>query len=193
MAATWEEERAPAPTRSELATKVTAAGPASEEHALVETSSHRSTERAAIGSMWVLEHAQDVVSTIVGIILVLLAATILVSGLVDFARQLSSKSVLTDADELLDRVLLVLILVEIVHTVVLSLRAHTLVPQPFIVVGLVAVIRKILFLMSNSTNASSSELALLVAMVAVFVAGLIAVNVFGDGFSSKCGTRGRET
>jgi hypothetical protein len=41
-----------------------------------------------------------------------------------------------------DRVLLVLILAEIVYTVVLSLRAHQLVAQPFFVVGLIAVIRK---------------------------------------------------
>jgi uncharacterized membrane protein (DUF373 family) len=82
------------------------------------------------------------------------------------------------AINLLDRVLLVLILVEIVHTVVLSLRAHRLVAQPFIVVGLVAVIRRILFLLSNEATISSAELGLLIAMVVAFIAGLIAVSQF---------------
>ncbi len=130
-------------------------------------------------SMVLLEHAQDGVSVIVGVVLVGLAGVLLVSGLVNFARDLSHSDVLDAANNLLDRVLLVLILVEIVHTVVLSLRAHTLVPQPFIVVGLVAVIRKILFILGSSQRISTAELALLIAMVGVFVAGLIAVNLFG--------------
>jgi uncharacterized membrane protein (DUF373 family) len=62
------------------------------------------------------------------------------------------------------------------HTVVLSLRAHHLVAQPLLAVGLVAVIRKILFVLSSEQSASTAELALLIAMIAVFVAALIAVS-----------------
>jgi hypothetical protein len=57
---------------------------------------------------------------------------------------------------------------------VLSLRAHRLVAQPFIVVGLIAVVRRILFVLTpGSTTVSTPELALLIAMVAVFIAGLV--------------------
>ena len=135
--------------------------------------------RAVYWSTWSLEHAQDLMSIVVGVVLVALSAVLLVAGIVDFAHRAAHASALTAANILLDRVLLVLILVEIVHTVVLSLRAHTLVPQPFIVVGLVAVIRKILFILGNQTRIPTAELALLIAMVAVFVAGLIAVSLFG--------------
>ncbi len=62
------------------------------------------------------------------------------------------------------------------HTVVLSLRAHHLVTKPLLAVGLVAVIRKILFILSSEATASTSELALLIAMIAVFVAALILVS-----------------
>jgi uncharacterized membrane protein (DUF373 family) len=79
---------------------------------------------------------------------------------------------------LLYRVLLALILVEIVHTVVLSLRAHHLVAQPFIIVGLVAVIRKILVVLSGTGTVPPPQLALLIAMVFVFVAALLAVTWF---------------
>jgi len=68
--------------------------------------------------------------------------------------------------------------VEIVHTVVLSLRSHRLAAQPFIVVGLVAVIRRILVLLSTYGPKDNTELALLIGMVVVFVAGLIAVSRF---------------
>ncbi len=129
--------------------------------------------------MRLVEQAQDVVTVIVGIALVVLAVTLLVAGVVDFFKAITGTTpVVRASSDLLDQVLLVLILVEVVHTVVLSLRAHTLLPQPFIVVGLVAVIRKILFILGNSTAINTAQLALLVAMVAVFVASLIAVTRF---------------
>jgi uncharacterized membrane protein (DUF373 family) len=131
-----------------------------------------------------LEHAQDVVTVVVGVMLLILAAILLVSGIVDFfhslpvSKVLSAQSITAAATTLLDEVLLVLILIEIVHTVVLSLHSHRLVAQPFIIVGLVAVIRKILFLLSGQKLVSTSVLALLIAMVAVFVLGLVVVSRF---------------
>ena len=45
-----------------------------------------------------------------------------------------------------------------------------------LIVGLVAVIRKILFVLSSEATVSTAELALLIAMIAVFVAALILVS-----------------
>jgi uncharacterized membrane protein (DUF373 family) len=135
--------------------------------------------------IWALEHAQDVVAISVGVVLIALAAVVLISAIADFIDG-ADGPISAAAPVLLDRVLLVLILVEIVYTVVLSLRAHRLVAQPFIVVGLIAVIREILVVLTpgSHSNVTASELALLIGMVAVFVAGLIAVSFFekgGDG------------
>jgi uncharacterized membrane protein (DUF373 family) len=47
---------------------------------------------------------------------------------------------------LLDRILLILLLVELLYTVQVSFREHTLVPEPFILVGLIAAIRRVLVL-----------------------------------------------
>ncbi len=123
------------------------------------------------------EHAQDIVSAVVAAALIALAAAILVASMVSFFTMHGSLEL--RATEFLDRMLLVLILVEIVHTVVLSLRAHALAAQPFIVVGLVAVIRKILFALGSSQRLSATTLGIYVAMVAVFVAALVAIEVFG--------------
>ena len=130
------------------------------------------------GSIWVLEHAQDIVTVTVGVVLIVLAATLAVSGVVGFITDVQKHPINTAAINLLDRVLLVLILVEIVHTVVLSLRAHRLAAQPFIVVGLVAVIRRILFLLSNEHTIPPTELGLLLGMVVAFVAAYLAVGYF---------------
>jgi uncharacterized membrane protein (DUF373 family) len=133
--------------------------------------------RGVAGVIWTLEHAQDLISVIVGMLLVALAGVVLVLGIVDFIRDVAGGGAVESAViNLLNRVLLVLILVEIMHTVVLSLRAHHLVTQPLLAVGLVAVIRKILFVLSSEESVSSTSLALLIAMIAVFVAALILVS-----------------
>lgn len=125
----------------------------------------------------VTEHAQDVVSAVVAAALITLAAAILVASMVNFFTMRGSLEL--RGTDFLDKMLLVLILVEIVHTVVLSLRAHALAAQPFIVVGLVAVIRKILFALGSQQHLSATTLGIYVAMVAVFVAALVAIEVFG--------------
>ena len=129
--------------------------------------------------IWVLEHVQTAVTAAVGFVLIALACVLLIAGIAD-SLDGSWGTVSVAAPKLLDRALLVLILVEIVYTVVLSLREHRLAAQPFIVVGLIAVIRRILFVLTPGSRipVSTSELALLIAMVAVFVAGLIAVSRF---------------
>jgi uncharacterized membrane protein (DUF373 family) len=144
--------------------------------------------RGIAGVIWTLEHAQDLVSVIVGVLLLALAGVVLVLGIVDFFRDVTDVSVETAVVNLLNRVLLVLILVEIMHTVVLSLRAHHLVAQPLLGVGLVAVIRKILFVLSSEQTASTAELALLIAMIAVFVAALILVSRYDPADSESPGS-----
>jgi uncharacterized membrane protein (DUF373 family) len=139
------------------------------------------------GIIWTLEHAQDLVSVIVGVMLVALAGVVLILGLVDFFRDVDHGSVEGAVINLLNRVLLVLILVEIMHTVVLSLRAHHLVAQPLLAVGLVAVIRKILFVLSSEEKVSSTELALLIAMIAVFVVALILISRFDPAETESAG------
>lgn len=134
--------------------------------------------RGVAGSIWALEHAQDIVTVAVGVVLIALAAVLVVTGLVDFVRDASHTTIPTASISLLDQILLVLILVEIVHTVVLSLRAHRLAAQPFIIVGLVAVIRRILFVLSSEVKVNTTELGLLILMLVAFVASFIAVSWF---------------
>jgi phosphate starvation-inducible membrane PsiE len=54
----------------------------------------------------------------------------------------------------IDRMLLVLMIVEILHTVRASFRTGTLVCEPFLIVGLIASIRRILIITLQSSQAS---------------------------------------
>jgi hypothetical protein len=53
-------------------------------------------------------------------------------------------TIATDTLQVLDELLVVLMMVEILHTVRISIRSHILVTEPFLVVGLIASIRRIL-------------------------------------------------
>ena len=53
-------------------------------------------------------------------------------------------TIATETLEVLDQLLVVLMLVEILHTVRISIHSHYLVTEPFLVVGLIASIRRIL-------------------------------------------------
>jgi uncharacterized membrane protein (DUF373 family) len=52
----------------------------------------------------------------------------------------------------IDELLLVLMLVEILHTVRISIHSHTLVTEPFLVVGLIASVRRILVITLEAAN-----------------------------------------
>jgi uncharacterized membrane protein (DUF373 family) len=54
----------------------------------------------------------------------------------------------------IDRLLFVLMVVEILHTVRVSFRAGTLVAEPFLVVGLIASIRRVLVITLESSQAN---------------------------------------
>ncbi len=123
-----------------------------------------------------LEHVQDIVSMFVGGALLALSLVLLVGAVIDAFR--TAGPLTTRATGFLDQVLLVLILVEVVHTVVLSLRSHTLQPEPFIIIGLIAAIRKLLFVLANQQHLSTAQFALFIATAVVFIAALIGVRRF---------------
>jgi uncharacterized membrane protein (DUF373 family) len=88
---------------------------------------------------------------ILALILALLGAfTLLFQG----ARDLSH----TDAIfEIIDRLLFVLMLVEILHTVHASIRSRTLVCEPFLIVALIACIRRILVITLETSQITQPE------------------------------------
>src|SRR5581483_11072488 len=57
----------------------------------------------------------------------------------------------------LDELLFVLMLVEILHTVRISIRSHVLVIEPFLIVGLIASIRRILVITLEVSTLTKGE------------------------------------
>ncbi len=126
---------------------------------------------------------EDAVYLGLGALLAVSAVLLLGSGAVSFARQLAAGTISAAVIGLLDRLLLTLMIVELLYTVQVSFREHALVPEPFLIVGLVAATRRILVLTAEFGTltsrpetvfrASMIELSVLTLMIVAFVASLL--------------------
>ncbi len=127
--------------------------------------------------------AEDVVYIVLGFLLACTAGALLVTSSIELMRSIVQGNPMDAMVSLLDRLLLVLMVVEILYTVQVSFRAHALVPEPFLIVGLIAVVRRILVvtaavsaLMEKGQAAhfqeAMIELALLTLMVIALVVSL---------------------
>jgi len=100
-----------------------------------------------------LTRAETVVYIVTAVLLTVAAVTLLVAAswrfvatdLMDPQHSAGEAALL-----LLDRLLLVLMLGEILYTVRVSLRTHTLIPEPFLIVGLIAGVRRILVITAEA-------------------------------------------
>lgn len=80
--------------------------------------------------------------------------------------------------EVLDQLLVVLMLVEILHTVRISIRSHILVTEPFLVVGLIASIRRMLVITLEAATLSNGG-AWTPQSASVFRASMIELGLLG--------------
>jgi uncharacterized membrane protein (DUF373 family) len=130
----------------------------------------------------VLRFAERAMFALVGLLLAAAALTLAVRSLAVVYELIVSSSAQTIAltAHFLDMILLILMLAEIIYTVTISLRGAVLSPQPFLIVGLIAVIRRILVMtveeVQNDGRAqngwitqSSVDLAVLTLVVMAFV------------------------
>ena len=94
-------------------------------------------------TLW-FSRAEDVIYVGLGLLLTAIAFTLLITEVVYFGQYVSTVSLSENIVFLLDRILLIIIFVEVLYTVQVSFRQHILQPEPFLVVGLIAVTRRIL-------------------------------------------------
>jgi uncharacterized membrane protein (DUF373 family) len=135
---------------------------------------------------------EDVVYIGIGTLLALSAAILLVSGAIGLWRATLEGVPLGGVISLLDRTLLVLMLVELLYTVQVSFREHALLPEPFLIVGLIAATRRILvvtaeFSVADKTGADGErfrqgmlEIALLTLMTVALVASILMLRRVRD-------------
>jgi uncharacterized membrane protein (DUF373 family) len=128
-------------------------------------------------------YVEDALYAGLGLLLAGAAVALLVDGAVGFVRILAAGEPLQPSVVvLLDRLLLILMIVELLYTLQVSFREHALAPEPFLLVALVAVTRRILVitaefaeLMDKGHEAFRNamiELGLLTVMIVALVISL---------------------
>jgi phosphate starvation-inducible membrane PsiE len=102
----------------------------------------------------ILGTSESVVLVLIGTALVLIAVLLLYSGMHDLneAVHRGPDEIERRSIEILNTVLLVMMTMEIVYTVAISLESHTLNAEPFLIIGMIAGIRRMLVITATSTE-----------------------------------------
>lgn len=129
---------------------------------------------------------EDIVYIGLGLLLGASAIVLLISGVITFFQNLASGSFSNTMVGLLDRILLILLIVELLYTVQVSFRTHSLLPEPFLLVGLIAAIRRVLVLTAEFSRMPEHseamyryfflELAVLTALILALTISLVLVR-----------------
>ncbi len=99
-----------------------------------------------------LGRAESAVLILIGVVLVVLAVLMLGGAIMAVIHSAQEGHIREEAIEILDSVLLVMMTMEIVYTVAISLEAHALVAEPFLIIGAIAAIRRMLVITATSTK-----------------------------------------
>jgi uncharacterized membrane protein (DUF373 family) len=129
---------------------------------------------------------EDVAYIGLGLVLAVSALVMLVTVALSLGQAIMLANLPQKIVGLLDQSLLILMIVEILYTLQVSFREHTLVAEPFIIVGLIAAIRRVLILtaeFSKPVEFSEAafhnvlfELGLLTALIFALVFSLFLLN-----------------
>src|SRR5437899_11622373 len=131
---------------------------------------------------------EDVVYIGLGILLAASAIALLISGFVSFVEAVRNGDLANNIIVLLDQMLLVLLIVELLYTVQVSIREHSIVPEPFLLVGVIAGIRRVLVITAEFGHVPRLpaemlqrflyELGVLTFLILALVISLILVRKF---------------
>lgn len=132
---------------------------------------------------------EDIVYVGLGLLLAGSSIALLVASGINFVQNLMARSLTANIVPLLDRLLLILLVVELLYTVQVSFREHGLIPEPFLLVGLIAAIRRVLVLTAEFAQVREQtelvfqhlviELAVLTFLIIALVVSLVLLRKRG--------------
>ncbi len=100
----------------------------------------------------ILRKVESLVLFLLAVVLSILAILLLVSSVTALYQAIVTGQIRDQAIEILDSILLVMMTMEIVYTVTISIESHKLTAEPFLVVGAIAAIRRMLVITAESTR-----------------------------------------
>ena len=119
---------------------------------------------------------EELLYAAVGVLLAAAAVLVLVGTVHELAHGISSEAgAITTAVTVLDRILLTLIIAELVYTLRFVLRTHEIVVEPFLVIGLIAVVRRILIVTAQFERPPAAGRALTNLLLELGLLGFLAL------------------
>jgi uncharacterized membrane protein (DUF373 family) len=126
-----------------------------------------------------LELSEDTIYVLVAVLLTSLAVVLMVDVVSGVAAAIrASSSALSIALTVLDKTLVLFIVAELLHTVRITVQDRSLDAEPFLVVGLIAAIRRVLILTAQGEtsfrwNPQGIELTILMGLILVIAVAIL--------------------
>lgn len=135
--------------------------------------------RARTTFVEVVGRLEDAIYGVVAILLVVAAGFLVVSAVTSAYDELThSRDALLIVLTVLDKGLVLFIVAELLHTVRVTVGQRTLAPEPFLIVGLIAGVRRVLILTAHTEqnfqwSTNGIELLILVALIFVMAVAIL--------------------
>jgi len=155
-------------------------------------------DRSKSSRVWIARGftlVEDFIYIGLGVLLAAGAVALLINGFVTFFQTVRDINLTNNVISLLDRMLLVLLIVELLYTVQISIREHSIVPEPFLLVGMIAAIRRVLVVTAEFGHVPQLspetlqrflyELGVLTFLILALVVSLILLRKHGGNFAAE--------
>ncbi len=139
----------------------------------------------------ILGRAETFIYSLIALFLTLGALSLVGASAYHFAQLVGTEGVERAVLRALEDLLLVIMLVEITHTVGISLREKRLICEPFLIVGVIAAVRRMLIITAEMATPSEGkeeifklfmlELGILTATILALCAGIFLLRKIGRG------------
>src|SRR6202167_1639788 len=126
-----------------------------------------------------LSKAEVVIYSILAVLLFITALATIANATKMLWKGLAHWTIASETLLVLDQLLVVLMLVEVLHTVSISIRSHILVTEPFLVVGLIASIRRILVITLEASTLTKDGGSWSAEGMSIFHASMIELGLLG--------------
>lgn len=123
-----------------------------------------------------LEQGEHYIYIAAGFILIIAAAGLIIIGVVEMIGHVLDGNYIRAMVQLLDRILLVLMVTEVVYTIGRITRTKMLEVEPFLIIGIIAAVRRVLIITAETTeHLKIGDPAFQAAMVEM---GVLALMIF---------------
>lgn len=144
-----------------------------------EASAQLLNEKMQTFSVKVYHAVDDILHFIVCFFLVLVCGALLVDVAKNIFHLFDNDSITHIAVTVVDKLLFVIMVLEIAHTVLIAYQRHILRPEPFLVVGIIASIRRILLLSIDIVDMHGDTEAMTMALVEISILGFFVLALAG--------------